>query len=79
MHFQQHNACIKKKHAMKPPLSNIAFQTQNTAETCYQIIEKPHTLNFRSQSNCFLAHDEQTDWIPQSFTFLSLQSLPTRL
>ena len=36
-------------------------QNDNTYE---QIIEQPHTITFQFQNKHFLAHDEQTNWIP---------------
>ena len=49
------------------PVTHIVAHQPNIEETYKQIIEQPHTTNFRSQNNHLLAHDEPPDWISQPF------------
>ena len=56
------------------PVTHTIAQQPNLEEMYKQIIEQPHTTNFRSQNNHFLAHDEPPDWIPQPSPFLHIQS-----
>ena len=51
------------------PIQHIITQQPNIEDTYEQIIEQPHTTNFRSQNNHLLAHDEPPSWIPPSINF----------
>ena len=60
--------------SMQSPIQHITTNHSQNDNTFEQIIEKPHTTTFQSQNNPFLAHDEQTSWIPPPLKFPRSQS-----
>ena len=55
------------------PVSHLVLHQSKIDDAYVQMVEQPHTSNFRSQNNHFLAHDEPTDWNAQPLPFLPIQ------
>ena len=63
---------------IQSPIYHVVTQHPQNDDTNEQIIEQCHTTPFQSQKKSFfLAHNEQTNWIPPTFKFLpaNLQNL----
>ena len=58
-----------RPHSIHSPIQHITTNHSQNDSTYEQIIEQPHTTTFQSQNNHFLAHDEQTTWIPPPLKF----------
>ena len=63
------NLANSRPNHIQSPIQHIVIQQSQNDDTYEQIIEQPHTINFQSQNNHFLAHDEPTNWIPSPFHF----------
>ena len=62
-----------RPNTIKSSIQHIVTQHLQNDDTYEQIFEQPHTTTFQSQNNPFLAHDEQTIWIPPPLKFPSSQ------
>ena len=58
-----------KSNYPQSPIQHIITQQPSIEDPHKQTIEQPHTTNFRSQYNQFLANDEPPSWIPPSISF----------
>ena len=68
------NIANSKQNHIQSPIHHIVNQQSQNDNTYEKIIEQPHTTNFQSQNNHFLARDDPTNWIPSPFNFPSSQS-----